>query len=147
MILLSKCKWLEAMLGAKNTEWTETKTTAQPQCQTSKAPSEYWCGEDALEPAGWWAAKANCSHAGGPESGLQLFGFVFLVRERLSCWGQHGSELEREAFFLWVWRTIAHPFQWLAEALLLKWMVYVLILEKKTLAYFSHHPCLILTFF
>lgn len=38
MILLSKCKWLEAMLGAKNTEWTKTKTTAQPQCHRVGGP-------------------------------------------------------------------------------------------------------------
>jgi hypothetical protein len=32
MILLSKCKRLQATLGAKRTEWTKTETTAQPQC-------------------------------------------------------------------------------------------------------------------
>ena len=32
MILLSKCAWLEAMLGAKYMEWTQTQTTVQSQC-------------------------------------------------------------------------------------------------------------------
>lgn len=130
MILLSKCKWLEAMLGAKNTEWTETQTTAQPQCQASEDPYRILMRGRCLRTRRPRSGRSKLLTCWGTESGRRLSCFVFVVRERLSHWGQRGSELEREALFLWAWRTIAHPFQSMAEALLLKWMVYVLILEK-----------------
>ena len=38
MILLSKCAWLEAMLGAKYMEWTQTQTTVQSQCHCIRGP-------------------------------------------------------------------------------------------------------------
>lgn len=93
MILLSKCKWLEAMLGAKNTEWTETQTTAQPQCQAPEDPYRILMWERRLRTGRLRSGRSKLLTCWGTGSG---FG-----SPALSFWLERGSAAEANVGLSW----------------------------------------------
>lgn len=93
MILLSKCKWLEAMLGAKNTEWTETRITAQPQCQASEGPFRILMWGRRLRTGRLVSGRSKLLTCWGTESRLCL--------SALSFWLERGSAAEANMGLSW----------------------------------------------